>query len=293
MTQAILITAYKNFFHLKDIIKFFGKGFSIYIHIDKKSSISAKELIKLRNCRNVALVVQKYNVNWGGFNHLKAILYLCNYAFRDSDNFYFHLISGHDFPIKRKKDFIKFFTENKDKNFLDFFVVPKPGWADNEGMDRLEYYNFFDVFNWKDSKQRAVILKFLAIQKKLGYKRSISKRIPQLYGGSTWWSLNRRSLEYVMRYIRKNRYFLRRFKYTLCSEEFFFQTILLNSELISSIENNNLRFIDWTYKNGNNPAILDKTDFERILRSDAFFARKFENPMSEGLLGELKVKINF
>ena len=45
--QAILITAYKNYHHLEDLVNFFDGSFNIYIHIDKKSSISKENLNKL------------------------------------------------------------------------------------------------------------------------------------------------------------------------------------------------------------------------------------------------------
>lgn len=289
--QAVLITAYKNFHHLEEIISHFGTGFSIYIHIDKKINLSALNLKKLQNYKNVEFISQKYKVNWGGLNHTKAILLLAEQALLKQDNFYFHLISGHDFPIRQKSEFVNFFEENRQNNYINYFDVPKPGWANNGGIDRLIYYNFYDLLNWKNTKQKMRILKILAFQKKIGFRRSFSKKMPKLYGGSTWWSLNRHALEYVMDYVNSNKFFLRRFKYTLCSEEFFFQTILLNSPLRSTIENMNLRYIDWTYKNGNSPAILDNSDFDRIKSSKAFFARKFEYPVSEPLLRNLKANL--
>lgn len=42
MKHALLITAYKNFEHLIDIINFYSKDIEIYIHIDKKSKITNK-----------------------------------------------------------------------------------------------------------------------------------------------------------------------------------------------------------------------------------------------------------
>lgn len=291
MHQAILITAYKNYHHLDEIIKFFNDDFELYIHIDKKSNITKDELKQLKNYRQVKFLSQKYKVNWGGFNHLKAILYLIEKALKNPQNFYFHLISGHDFPIKRLSEFKVYFDENRSLEFINHFNVPHSGWGNTGGIERIEYFNLYDIFNAKIPKQNGLIRRFIAIQKRINFKRSISSKIPKLYGGSTWWSLSRECVEYVINYTHKNKFVLNRFKHTLCSEEFYFQTIIMNSSFANNVKNNSLRHIDWVARNGNNPAILDETDYEKIVKSNAFFARKFEYPLSVGVLNKIKILI--
>ena len=167
MSQAILITAYKNYQHLIQIIEFFDSNFEIYIHIDKKRSISKMELQILENYEIVRLVSRKYKVNWGGLNHLKAILFLSEKALENPNNYYYHLISGHDFPIKKSRFFLDFFW-NSNFEFIESFVMPHKGWVGNGGMDRIDYYNFFDLLNWKNEKQRKWIKRIVKIQKKIG-----------------------------------------------------------------------------------------------------------------------------
>lgn len=289
--QAILITAYKNYHHLEELITFFDHNFELYIHIDKKSKISEQELSKFRANNNVRLVSQKYRVNWGGFNHLKSILYLVEQALKNSENQYFHLITGHDFPIKKVKEFVNYFNNNKHIEHINYFEVPRKGWANNEGMDRLEYFNFNDLLDAKVPKQNGLIKKIIRIQKRIGFKRSISSMMPKIYGGSTYWSLSRSCLNHVLDYTNQNKYVLNRFKYTLCPEEFYFQTVIMNSRFANNVTNTNLRYIDWEARNGNNPAILDDTDFEKIAKSESFFARKFEYPLSINLLSKIKEEL--
>ncbi|MNG36128.1 hypothetical protein D3C84_1230620 [compost metagenome] len=62
----------------------------------------------------------------------------------------------------------------------------------------------------------------------------------------------------------------------------------MNSAFAKKVTNNNLRHIDWIARNGNNPAILDATDYDKLVQTDALFARKFEYPMSIELLGKIK-----
>ncbi|OXA92211.1 beta-1,6-N-acetylglucosaminyltransferase [Flavobacterium hercynium] len=285
--QAVIITAYKNYNHLEEIVNFFDANFELYIHIDKKSDISDVELRKLRNYKIVKLVTQKYKVNWGGINHLKSILNLTEEAFKNKEIKYFHLISGHDFPIKKRSWFLEFF-KNNDSQYLEYFDIPNVGAADNGYMDRIEFYNFYDLLNAKNEKQNRIIRRLIKIQKKLGFKRKISVKMPKPYGGSTWWSLSRDCVGYVLEFTKKNKFVLNRFKHTLCSEEFYFQTIIMNSPFADKVINNNLRHIDWIARNGNNPAILDETDYVKLVESNAAFARKFEYPKSIELLEKIK-----
>nr|WP_315177552.1 beta-1,6-N-acetylglucosaminyltransferase [uncultured Flavobacterium sp.] len=287
MKQAILITAYKNYHHLEEIIQCFDANFELFIHLDKKSKISDIELANLRKYDIVKLLEQKYKVNWGGFNHLKSILYLTEQALKNPDNSYFHLITGHDFPIKKSSYFVDFFMNNNNE-YIDYWNIPKIGGADNGNMDRIEYYNFYDILDFKNHKQSEKIKLAIRVQKRLGIKRAITSKMPKLYGGSTYWSLSRECVSYVIDFTQKNKFVLNRFKYTLCAEEFYFQTIIMNSGFAIKVANDNLRHIDWVTRNGNNPAVLDETDFEKLKGSNAVFARKFDYPQSKGLLNKIK-----
>ncbi|MEY3500622.1 MAG: hypothetical protein RL308_2291 [Bacteroidota bacterium] len=288
MSQAILITAYKNFDHLIEIVQCFDDNFEFYIHIDKKSNISDVHLSNLTKFQNVKLIEQKYKVNWGGFNHLRSILYLSEQALKNRENIYFHLITGHDFPIKNVSFFLDFFKKS-NLEFMDYFNIPKIGGANNGNMDRIEYYNFYDFLDFKNDKQRSILNLIIKLQKRFGIKRAISSKMPKLYGGSTYWSLSRECLTYVLKFTQENKFVLNRFKYTLCAEEMYFQTIIMNSDYANKVANDNLRHIDWVARNGNNPAVLDETDYEKLLETNAVFARKFDFPQSIGLLNKIKL----
>lgn len=67
-------------------------------------------------------------------------------------------------------------------------------------------------------------------------------------------------------------------------EEFLFQTILKNSNFSSRIKNNNLRYNDWHYRNGSEPAFLDTTDIKKIEGGNYFFARKIDFKISAKLI---------
>lgn len=102
--QAILITAYKNQDYLKKLIRFFSNKYKVYVHLDKKSKIQRDSLLLNKN----VTVIKKYIVNWGGLNHLLAILDLLEMALSDEQVKYIHIISGQDIPVKPLADFSNF-----------------------------------------------------------------------------------------------------------------------------------------------------------------------------------------
>lgn len=276
MKQAILITAYKDFDQLIELITMFDEDFNVYIHIDKKSKLDKNTLDEIYSFDNVKFVSREYEIKWGGLNHLKSILLLSNKALAEKNNVYFHLITGQDFPIKSSINFNRFFSKSLENkiSYLDFFEMPASFWPYG-GMNRLEYYNLYDLFNGKQNIGKTLIMVTLFIQKLFHIKRSLDFPF-QLYGGSTYWSLHRDALQYVSEFTIQNPFFLKRLNYTFSAEEIYFQTVLMNSSYSETIINNNLRFIDWESERGGLPAFLDESDYNRLIHSSDFFARKID-----------------
>src|SRR6185312_15690759 len=173
------------------------------------------------------------------------------------------------------------------KEFIETFSLPTNRWADG-GMNRVHYYNLYDVVNAKRYSGNKIIQSALKAQKKLRIKRKLSADLPPLHGGSTWWTLSRECVKYVIDYTDTNPALLNRLKHSFCSEEIYFQTIIMNSPFKDKVTNENLRFISWEYKHGSIPAILDEHDYSAIKKGDHLFARKFESNFSSGLKNLIK-----
>lgn len=289
MKQAILITAYKDIQQLKELICFFDtQFFNVYIHLDRKSNFKPNELQFLKEPQ-VKLISNNYKVNWGGINHLKAYLFLCKEALKDEENFCFHLITGQDFPVKPLSYFQNFGIEQLKEplDYLAHHEVPFKKWSGG-GLNRLTYYHLYDFFNAK--KYKAQIRKFVRLQKKIGITRKFPKDFLQLHGGSTYWTLSKDTLQYVMDYTKNNSEFLKRFKYSFCAEELYFHAIILNSPFANRVVNDNLRHIDWSVDRGSTPVILDDRDYDALLQGNCLFARKFDTK-SLSLKERIKEKI--
>lgn len=289
MKQAVLIIAYEKIFHLKDLINVFSDDFRFYIHLDKKVRLSKEELHELEADRRVALISRKYAVNWGSINLTKAILHLAREASMSPEIDYLHLVSGADFPIMRSDEILHTLKNDSGKEFLESFRLANSPW-ENQGMDRLVYYHFTNLLNVKKPIEKAIYKALLAIQRQMGVKRKITG-LPELHGGSTWWSLSSDCIKHVLQFLDKNPLFLKRFKHTLIADEIVIQTIIMNSPYREQVVGHNNRLIVWKEADLTHPEVLDDTNYQEIMESKKIFARKFDYPKSKTLLDQLKKKL--
>ena len=92
-----------------------------------------------------------------------------------------------------------------------------------------------------------------------------------------------------MNYLIKDKYFINQFKNVWGSDEFFFQSILLNSELKSNCINDNLRYIDWSESECSSPKTFGISDYDMIKNNDNnnLFARKFDENIDNDIIDKL------
>ncbi len=281
MKHAVLITIYKDLFFIKKIIEYFDKDFTFYIHIDRKS----KENYAFFELYENVKIFRKYRIEWGGSNHLKAIIYLLDQASSDDEFDYYHLITGSDYPIQTLDSFKRFFENCNNQNFIEYFPLPRKTWVNEGGLARLKYFwignNIFDI-----RKKSKITFMLLKIQRKIGLNRTFRFFEGALYGGGTYWSLSKDAIDVIKPYIRNSR-FIHAFMFSHCAEELFFQTILINNHV--KCNNNSLRFMVWEGL-AESPKVLDETDYQQLISSNCVWARKLDSVISERLIGMLSSK---
>jgi hypothetical protein len=273
MPQAILITAYKNQNQLIALINQFPiNDFNVYVHLDRKSDIHVENLREKLSQNNNVKIFSRYKVNWGSRSHLKAILFLAEQALSEVNNTFFHLITGQDKLVKSADELKNQLDTSKD--YLQHITYPV-SYLPKGATDWFEYYNFYDLLDAKKHLKYIRLIRNLQI--KFGIKRSFDNPFEQKYYGSTYWSLTRETLQYVVDYTNNQPAFLKRLKHTFCAEEIYFPTVVLNSPRAGNVVNDNLRFIKWE-ANGKtgSPKVLDDSDWPEIIASGKLFARKFE-----------------
>lgn len=290
MKHIILLLWHKNMEQLKNLINLFDEDFTFYIHLDRKSAVSEKEVAELNNLRSNICVYKKYRVNWGGFYILKAELFLLQQIFKNQESFgYVHIFSGQDYPIKNIHEIKRFFEVHKNEEFIEYMRLPSAKW-EHGTYDRFNYYRLNDFLDIHTPMGYKYITGFVKLQQSIGYKRRVPRCFNFLYGGSTWMSITSECAKYIIDYHSKNKAFYNRLKYTFASDEVYFHTVILNSPFAKNVRNNNLRCILWK-DNGASPVILTEKHWREIITSDCLFARKFDYIYSKRLLDNIDTYI--
>lgn len=262
--QSLIITAYKNFDQLYLTIKNYSGKFNCYVHIDKSSSIGTDENIKKLNSLKNVYAICKYKIKWGSYLHMMAIFDLLKIAYKNSENSRFHIISGEDMIIKNYIEFESFFKDN-EKNYIELTDISSM----KVMKKRYEKFHFQHIFNRKSPYKAVVLLD--KIIRQIQYHIPFKRKNQYKYKGLVWSSLSRDGVKVIIEYLTKKR--IRNLKYCEIAEEFFIQNSLME-KMPENVIIDKLRYMKWSGENITSPKILDIEDYEDLISSDCFFARK-------------------
>ena len=253
----------------------------IFLHIDKKSEELYLNIHKrYEKTANVYLVKDRESVNWSAFSMVEATLKLMKMVKDTGKKYdYTSFISGQDFPIKSKKYIKNFLAENQGKEFMEFREIKSYFW-------RLKCYNFFRENKNNRKLYMRILDNVIRYPQKLLVRRNNFKNM-DLYSGSAWVTLTYNCLIYILKYLEENPEFKKQFNYTSCSDEHFFQMIIMNSHFKNNVISNNLRYTDWS-GGGSSPKTLTTKDYDNLIKSDRLYARKFSVDIDEDILEKLK-----
>lgn len=264
MKTAHLLLIHKEPLQVERLIRKMNHAdFDFYIHLDKK--INLKDYLNLKSLPNVFLIENRVDVRWGGYSIVRAIfnsiIEICDQGI---DYNFINLLSGQDYPLKSAGILASFFKENAGKEFLSYRDIIND-WK--EAQRRYEKYHFTD-YAFKGSTRLESILNLLLPVRRIPYNL-------HPYGESMYWMLSPKAALYVVNKVQNDHQMRRFFSLVWGSDEFLFQTIILNSGYKHAVIKNNYRYIDWS-ENKASPKALKKHDFERLKSSQMLFARKFE-----------------
>ncbi|XP_044275945.1 xylosyltransferase 2 isoform X2 [Varanus komodoensis] len=268
---------------LKRLIKaVYHQQHFFYIHVDKRSTYLHREVVELaQHYPNIRVTPWRMVTIWGGASLLKMYLRSMKDLLEVEDwNWdYFINLSATDYPTRTNEELVMFLSKYRDKNFLKSHGRDNARFIKKQGLDRL--FHECDSHMWR-----------------LG-ERQIPEGIV-VDGGSDWFALTRRFVEYVVYTSDQLVSQLRQFyTYTLLPAESFFHTVLENSHACETLVDNNLRVTNWNrklgckcqYKHivdwcGCSPNDFKPQDFLRLqqLSRPTFFARKFESTINQEVL---------
>lgn len=248
--------------------------FDFYIHVDKKFSIDP--YLYLAKYPNVYFIKDREDVRWAGYNTIKATFKCIKEIVATGIKYeYINFMSGQDYPIKSADYMLDFFERNKGKQFIEYQSIERQ-WV--EAQPRITKYHFTN-FTFKGRHRIEWLVNLLTPKRKLPNNLDP-------YGKAMFWMMNPERAMYVVNFVESNPQLERFFLFTWGSDEFVFQTVLMNSPYKDELVNNDYRYIDWS-AGGSHPKVLDMTDLERLRNTDDLFARKVNAEKSGKLLDAL------
>lgn len=249
---------------------------NFYVHIDKKCDDSMLNIGG--SLDNVFLLENRVDVKWGGFSQVRATLALFEQAFANTENQFFHLISGEDVVLQDFDSMEKIWQTQDFAMLLTCQIAPQYG------------YRFAsDTLHADSNLQRQFIGKVLtkiyqAKAKLLPYQNTV-------YFGSQWFSVTRDDWAKILPSVAEYSDF---FEKKLVPDEHFFQTLVkekwVTEKTDINIANDNKRFIifDKNVNNGNSPIYLDLLQLERAKFDGFWFARKVKQDVAIKWLEEIQ-----
>ncbi|WP_031529504.1 beta-1,6-N-acetylglucosaminyltransferase [Dyadobacter crusticola] len=275
-----LILAHKNLEQVDRLVdNLLDDRAFIYIHVDKRVAYGEIRRHRFASAKRVRIIKNRVAVCWGGFTMVSATLNLMKAALAGRREGYCVLLSGQDFPLQSKETIYSFFEEHSGKQFLNYWKLPYKNWV-NGGLDRIKYYWFVDKIGMHESNV------FCAFQRERNMERPFFKDLPP-YGGSQWWCLTTECIRYILDFIADNPIIVEFFELTLIPDESFFKTIVLNSPFSEHVVNDNLRYI--VFEGGKpHPNVMQESDFDALITSGKFWARKFDIVRDHVILDRLE-----
>lgn len=240
--------------------------FDLFIHLDKKSDL--KDFKYLTKYDNVFFIKNRIVCNWGGFSFVKAILNSVTEALSFRKNYQFvNLMSGQDYPLKTADELYQYLIDNLNMSFIAYERIEHSWWE--HAVSRYKFYHFTDFR----------LMGRYALQK-IANQLMPRRKFPldfTLYGStnSSWWILSSGAAQYLIDFIKDNSKLKRFMKFTWGADEFLITTIIMNSPFRDKVINDNLRHIDWSSGDAH-PKIFAKNDWNDLIRTNKYFARKFD-----------------
>lgn len=275
MKHAYLIIAHNEFYHLQQLIDALDdERNDIYVHIDRK----VKQLPDLIASKSRLIIIpNRIDVRWGSISQIRSEYALFEAASAHNTYAYYHLISGTHFPVKTQDEIHQWFNNQNGESLLS----PLADFTDTEIEFKLRYYHFF--LRWiKSDNQIMRKVGNLSWRLSLRLQRDIVRRNYKYFHEKcpNWVSLTH---EAVMALIAAKKKVLKQMKYTFCCDEIFVPSVLHETG-IKYRKDERLIFADFRMAS---PITLKEEDFERLIKSDCIFARKFTSE-SQSLINKIK-----
>lgn len=306
MLKNYIILAHKNPKQVKRLVERLNDDETyFYIHVDKNVDIKPFEAEFFLD--NVFFSHNRESSTWGDIGAVLATINCLKQVMKDKREGYCLLLSGQDYPIKTNSSINSFLTDNYGSDFIQILPV-EDAWPYEEWSKRLLKYKF-NLSNKRDDfllipslfsnefflKDNLKKVKELIKRKNINVMNIVGKRKApdsiRPYGGSQWWALTIETVAKILCFVNENNRFIRYHRFTLLSDEIFFQSILahLCKKDPEIIIKPSITYVNWIRKNVTLPVIFTSSDIDELINQPKgmLFARKFDLEIDELILNHL------
>ncbi|TRD22635.1 beta-1,6-N-acetylglucosaminyltransferase [Palleronia caenipelagi] len=241
-------------------------GCPVVIHVDRKvpEDVYARFVDKIGDLPDVA-VCDRIQCNWGDWSLVEATQLAASELLGTFPNLdYVLLTSGTCLPLRPVPELTTYLEDHRGVNFIESVTCEEVPWI--QGGLGHERFTLRFPFSWKRTKR--LFDAFVALQRRVGYKRKIpSGLVPHM--GSQWWCLVREDLEAILNHHRRAE-FDRYFKGVWIPDESYFQTLI--RQVSDRIESRSLTLAKFDFQG--RPHLFYDDHLELLRRSKCFLVRK-------------------
>jgi hypothetical protein len=268
---------------------------SIVVHHDARGSGLDQDAL---SATRVQLLEPRSAVTWGAFSHLATFLRCLQWTLTHLEFDWLVSITGQDYPVRPVAEIEHSLLGCGVDAFIETGRCDRPPFRRNAVGEFTGRYHY----RWRRvparlagatgllaPKARPLLLsRTLPTGTQLGIRAWRSPFGPALacHCGSDCFTLSRRAVEAVDRFVRTRPDVVGFYRRTIIPTESFVQTVLANTESLR-LSGDYRRYMVWDRPHMTGPRILRSVDLEQILSSGAHFARKFDETVDSNVLDEI------
>lgn len=278
MRIACVILAHKAPQQLRYLVaRLTNEQVQVFIHLDAKANLSTFQ--EALQGLSYQMIDNRASVDWAGYGTIQATRNAFQQILKESQEHfdYVHVMSAQDIPVKPISEFLDFLSE---KNGTEFISCESIWTTWKDAIPRMKNYSLIN-FKIPGKFRLEKLINSILPDRKFPYPEF------ELVGRANWFTITFNAVKYLEDFFSQNTTYDKFFRLTWGADELYFSTALFNSPFRNFIEPN-LVYVDWTGQKEGHPRILVETDFEKIKKSNQFFARKIDWETSQGLLQKLE-----
>jgi hypothetical protein len=250
-------------------------------------SCSNLDLTSLQQYLGIELIARNKSARRGDDSVFRIYLDGINWLYEHNCNFdWLICLSGQDYPTQPIPKIEAFLATTKYDGFLKYWEVlnNESPWGKEAGQKRF-FAQYVSLPQWSKWWLRKVsriepFIPRLKIQWRFALIGLEAKSVPfnddfKCYGGWYWNTLSRKCIDFLSNYLEENPDLWKFYQRTLAPEESLIATVLLNSNQFN-ISNDCLRYLDFPSELFGYAQSITEDDYDKIVRGNFHFARKFE-----------------